>query len=183
MKSNSLVRNIVYVAVGAALITVCSWISLPVFLVPFTLQTFAVCLITALLGWRMGLEAVVVYILLGVVGLPVFSGFRGGVGALLGMTGGYIVGFLFTALVVGIAADRLGRKIPVLAVSMVVGLLLCYAFGTIWFVRVYTSSKGPITFLSALGMCVFPYLIPDAVKIALAVFLTRKLRRALFKDV
>ena len=181
MKERKLIRNLVYVALGAALITVCSWISIPM-TIPFTLQTFAVCLIAALLGWRNGLEAVVVYILLGAVGLPVFSGFKGGIGALLGMTGGYIVGFLFTALVVGLAADRLGRKIPALAVSMVLGILLCYAFGTVWFVRVYTAGKGPITFLSALGMCVFPYLIPDAVKIALAVFLTGRLRRAIFKD-
>ena len=125
MKERKLIRNLVYVALGAALITVCSWISIPM-TIPFTLQTFAVCLIAALLGWRNGLEAVVVYILLGAVGLPVFSGFKGGIGALLGMTGGYIVGFLFTALVVGLAADRLGRKIPALAVSMVLGILLCY---------------------------------------------------------
>ncbi len=181
MKEYKLVRNLVYVAVGAALLAVCSWISVPT-PIPFTLQTFAVCLIAALLGWRLGLEALVVYILLGAVGLPVFSGFKSGVGALLGVTGGYIVGFLFTALVVGLAADRLGRKPLVLAVSMALGVLLCYAFGTVWFVRVYTASKGAISFLSALSMCVFPYLLPDAVKIALAVFLTRRLRRAIFKE-
>ena len=83
MKERKLIRNLVYVALGAALITVCSWISIPM-TIPFTLQTFAVCLIAALLGWRNGLEAVVVYILLGAVGLPVFSGFKGGIGALLG---------------------------------------------------------------------------------------------------
>ncbi len=181
MKEYKLIRNLVYVAVGAALLTVCSWISVPT-PIPFTLQTFAVCLLAALLGWRLGLEALVVYILLGAVGLPVFSGFKSGVGALLGVTGGYIVGFLFTALVVGLAADRLGRRPLVLAVSMALGVLLCYAFGTVWFVRVYTADKGPISFLSALTTCVFPYLLPDAAKIALAVFLTRRLRRAIFKD-
>ncbi len=181
MNKNPLVRNLVYVAVGAALITVCSWLSIPT-PIPFTLQTFAVCLIAALLGWRLGLEALVVYILLAAVGLPVLSGFRGGIGALLGVTGGYLIGFFFTALVVGLAADRFGRKLPVLAVSMAVGLLLCYAFGTVWFVRVYTSGSGPVSFLSALGTCVLPYLLPDAAKIALAVFLTRRLRKAIFKD-
>lgn len=182
MKESSFIRTLVYVAVGAALLAVCSWISIPM-PIPFTMQTFAVCLIAALLGWRLGLEALVVYILLGAVGLPVFSGFRGGFGVLLGVTGGYIVGFLFTALVVGLAAERFGRKIPVLVVSMALGVLLCYAFGTVWFVRVYTADKGPISFLAALSTCVFPYLLPDAAKIALAVFLTRRLRRAIWKDV
>jgi biotin transport system substrate-specific component len=182
MKGSSFIRRLVYVAVGAALLAVCSWISIPM-PIPFTMQTFAVCLIAALLGWRLGLEALVVYILLGAVGLPVFSGFRGGFGVLLGVTGGYIVGFLFTALVVGLAAERFGRKIPVLAVSMVLGVLLCYAFGTVWFVRVDAADKGPISFLAALSTCVFPYLLPDAAKIALAVFLTRRLRRAIWKDV
>ena len=181
MRENKLVRNLVYVAVGAALLTVCAWISVPT-PIPFTLQTFAVCLIAALLGWRLGLEALLVYVLLGAVGLPVFSGFKSGFGVLLGVTGGYLIGFFFTALVVGLAAEKLGRKPLVLAVSMALGVLLCYAFGTVWFVRVYTADKGPVSFLSALTTCVFPYLLPDAAKIALAVFLTRRLRRAIFKD-
>ena len=181
MRENKLVRNLVYVAVGAALLTVCAWISVPT-PIPFTLQTFAVCLLAALLGWRLGLEALLVYVLLGAVGLPVFSGFKSGFGVLLGVTGGYLIGFFFTALVVGLAAEKLGRKPLVLAVSMALGVLLCYAFGTVWFVRVYTADKGPVSFLSALTTCVFPYLLPDAAKIALAVFLTRRLRRAIFKD-
>ena len=90
-------KDLSYIAMGVALIAVCSWISIPL-PVPITLQTFAICLITAVLGLRLGLWAVVVYILLGAAGLPVFSGFRSGIGTLLGTTGGDIIGFVFTAL-------------------------------------------------------------------------------------
>ena len=166
--------DLAIMAMGIALITVCSWISIPL-TVPFTLQTFAVCLIAALFGFRRGLGAVGCYILLGAVGAPVFAGFKGGFGALLGVTGGYIVGFLFTALVVGLAAERRGRKLKVLIPAMIVGILLCYAFGTAWFVLLYAKNTGPISVATALGWCVLPYLLPDAVKIALAALLTGRL--------
>ncbi len=167
-------REVALIGMGAALIAVCSWIAVPT-AIPFTLQTFAVCLVTALFGWKMGLWTVAVYLLLGAVGAPVFSGFKGGLAALLGTTGGYLVGFLFTALVVGISVDRFGRKLPVLIISMALGILLCYTFGTAWFVLVYTRSKGSISVGTALAWCVLPYLLPDAVKIALASFLTGRL--------
>ncbi|MBQ9210554.1 MAG: biotin transporter BioY [Clostridia bacterium] len=167
-------REITYVALSIALIAVCSWISIPM-TIPFTLQTFAVCLVTGLLGLKLGLWSVGGYILLGAIGVPVFSGFRGGLGALLGTTGGYIVGFLFTALAVGLAVRRFGRKLWPLILSMVVGILLCYAFGTAWFMIVYARATGPISLGTALGWCVFPYLIPDAVKLTLAALLTLRL--------
>ena len=176
MKSKIPVREMALAAMGAALIALCSWISIPApGGVPFTLQTFAVCLLTALYGWKLGLCTVAVYLLLGAAGVPVFSGFKGGIGALLGTTGGYLAGFLFTALTVGVAVDRFGRKLPVLIASMALGILLCYAFGTAWFVLVYTRSSGPIGVGTALGWCVLPYLLPDAVKIALAALLNRRL--------
>ena len=121
--------------------------------------------------------AVLVYILMGAVGLPVFSGFAGGLGKLLGMTGGYIVGFLVSALLMWAMEALFGSKKWVLPVSMVVGLIACYAFGTAWFMVVYTSSKGAITLGAVLGMCVIPYIIPDAVKIAVALLLTKALKR------
>ena len=121
------------------------------------------------------------YILLGAVGIPVFSGFRGGPGALLGTTGGYIVGFLFTALTVGMAVQRKGRKLPVLVLSMAAGILLCYTFGTAWFMLVYSRGTGPISLGTALGWCVLPYLIPDGVKVVLAALLTRRLHPLIFR--
>lgn len=172
-------RDLSYIAIGAALIAICSWLSIP-FTVPFTLQSFAVCLLAALLGWKHGLLAVLVYMLLGAAGLPVFSGFRAGLGVLLGATGGYIAGFLLTALVIGLVAQRWpGKSLP-LAAAMLLGMLLCYTCGTLWFVIVYTQSSGPIGVWGALSLCVFPFLIPDTLKCALALFLAQRLRPILF---
>ena len=173
-------KELAYASLGAALIAVCSWISVPA-AVPFTLQTFAVCLVTALLGLRCGLLAVAGYILLGAAGLPVFSGFRGGAGALLGTTGGYIVGFLFTAAAVGLSVRRFGRALPALFLSMALGILLCYTFGTAWFMLVYSAQKGPVSLGTALGWCVLPFLIPDGIKAALAAVLSRRLYPLIMK--
>ena len=168
--------DMVYIALFACLMAICSWISVPGE-VPFTLQTMGVFLAIGLLGGKRGTLAVLVYILMGTVGLPVFSGFTGGIGKLVGVTGGYIVGFLASALVMWAMEALLGRKKWVLALSMVVGLLICYAFGTAWFMVLYTSSKGAITLGAVLGMCVIPYIIPDAIKIAVALLLTNILKR------
>ena len=175
-------RDMAIIAMGVALITVCSWISVPS-AIPFTMQTFAVCLVAAVFGLRHGVWTVACYILLGAVGAPVFSGFRGGIAALLGTTGGYIVGFLFTSLTVGFAVKKLGCSLFVLAASMAVGILVCYAFGTAWFMTVYARETGPIGLGTALGWCVFPYLLPDAIKIALASVLTRRLYPVFYHEV
>ncbi len=174
MKNTIPIRELALIAMGAALIAICSWVAIPA-AIPFTLQTFAVCLVTALFGLRTGLWTVTVYLLLGAVGAPVFSGFQGGIAALLGTTGGYLIGFLFTALIVGLAVESLGRKPLVLFAAMAVGILACYVFGTAWFVLVYARKSGPIGVGTALAWCVLPYLLPDAAKIALATLLTGRL--------
>lgn len=163
--------DIVYIGLFAALIAVCAWISIPM-TVSFTLQTCAVCLTAGLLGWKRGTLTVLVYILLGMVGLPVFTGFKSGIAAVTGPTGGYIVGFIFTALIVGLAADRLGKKLWVNILFMAIGILVCYLFGTVWFMIAYK-----VTFVSALTTCVIPFLIPDAVKIAVAAILVNRLKK------
>lgn len=169
-----------YALIGqaAALMAICSWISIPA-AVPFTMQTFAVFLTVGLLGGKRGTVAVLVYLLLGAVGLPVFSGFSGGLGHLMGPTGGYMIGFIATALVMWGMEKFMGNSTKVLVVSMVAGLLVCYAFGTAWFIVVYSRSSGAIGVGAALSMCVIPYIIPDALKIALATLLTRRLKRHL----
>lgn len=175
MRQNTLpLRELTAIGLSAALLSLCAWIAVPL-AVPFTLQTFAVCLTAALLGRRGGVLAVAVYLALGAVGLPVFSGFRGGLGALFGVTGGYLVGFLLTALVVGAAAERWGRRLRTLIPAMLLGLALCYAFGTAWFVLLYTRSTGPMAVGAALGLCVLPYLPADAVKLGLAALLAERL--------
>lgn len=163
--------DIVYIGIFAALIAVCAWIAIPL-TVSITLQTFGVCLCAGLLGWKRAVPAVAVYILLGVVGLPVFTGFKGGISAVTGPTGGYIVGFIFTALIVGLASDLIGKKIWQNAVFMAIGVLVCYAFGTVWFVIAYKVSIP-----SAVATCVLPFLPADAVKIAVAAVLVNRLKR------
>lgn len=162
-------------AVMAAIIAVCSWITIPA-AIPFTMQSFGVFLAVGLLGGRRGSLAVLIYLLLGAVGLPVFSGFRGGLFHLAGPTGGYLIGFMIAALLMWAVENFAGRGVRTLAASMVLGLLVCYAFGTAWFMIVYSKSAGPVSAGAALSMCVMPFIIPDIFKIGLASYLTVKLR-------
>ncbi len=171
------ILNLAYIAMGAALIALCAWITIPIGPVPFTMQTFAVITVAGIFGWKRGTISVLVYIALGALGAPVFSGFKGGLGALAGVTGGYIVGFIFTALIVGLISERTKKIVP-LALGMLVGILCgCYAFGTVWFMVVYTRSTGAIGLISILSKCVFPYILPDIIKIALGILLTKRLHK------
>ncbi len=169
-------KDLALCALFAALIAVCAWISIPA-TVPFTLQTFAIFAALGLLGGKRGTVAVAVYLLLGAIGVPVFAGFQGGIGALLGTTGGYLLGFLLTALIEWGMEARFGSKTGVFLLSAALGMLVCYAFGTAWYLVVYARTKGAISLATALGWCVVPFLIPDAVKIALAVLLRGRLKR------
>ena len=165
--------DMVYIAVFAVLIAICSWISIPT-TVPFTLQTFAVFMAVGVLGGKRGSLSVLIYILLGAVGIPVFAGFSGGFGILLGSTGGYIIGFLFSALLMWGMEALLGKKTWVLGLSMVLGLIVCYAIGTVWFMAVYTKNSGPVGLAAVLSWCVIPFIIPDLIKIALALVLSKR---------
>ena len=168
------ITDMTLIAVFAALIAVCSQITIPA-AVPFTLQTFAVFIAGGMLGLKRGTLSVIIYILLGAVGVPVFSGFKGGAAVLTGPTGGYIIGFIATAALVGFFYDRIGSKLWSMAVSMLLGLAVCYVFGTLWFVVIYSSTKGSMDILTALGICVFPFLVFDAIKIAAAAVLVNRL--------
>ncbi len=178
--------DMAYIAVFTVLIAICSWISIPT-VIPFTLQTFAVFLSIAVLGGRRGTLAVTLYVLLGAIGVPVFAEFTGGLGIILRNTGGYIIGFIFSALVMWLMESIFIKKLHVKhtlviqAVSMVLGLLACYAAGTVWFMFVYMKDAGPVGLTTVLGWCVIPFIIPDAVKIALALMLGNILRKPLGK--
>ena len=169
--------DMAYIGLFAVVIAICSWISIPT-VVPFTLQTFAVFLAVAVLGGKRGTLSVIVYVLLGAVGLPVFSGFKGGIGVLLNTTGGYIIGFIFSALLMWAFEKAFGKKAWALILSMILALALCYAFGTIWFMIVYANNVGAVGLSAVLGWRVIPFVIPDLIKIALAFILSIRISRS-----
>ena len=176
-------KELVVTALMSVVIAVCSWISIPIGSVPFTLQTFAVFCAMLILGGKKGTFAVLVYILLGAVGIPVFAGFTGGIGIILGTTGGYIVGFLILGLLYwlidSIAKDDLFSKnnLIIKIIALVIGLLLCYAFGTVWFMQVYAKQAEAIDLKTALEWCVIPFLIPDIAKLVIAVIVSENVKK------
>ena len=179
LKEKLSARELAFAGMGAALMAASAWISVPSLLpsmVPFTMQTFGVCLIGAVLGLRLGLRSVCGYILLGAVGVPVFSLFRGGLTVLAGPTGGYIIGFVFTVLAVGAVSDWVEGRFWPTVLSMAVGTVLCYAFGTAWFMVVYTKANGAVGLGTVLSWCVFPFILPDLVKLALALTIARRVQ-------
>lgn len=167
--------DMVYIGIFTVLIAICSWISIPA-AVPFTLQTFGVFMAVEVLGGKRGTMAVLVYILMGAVGIPVFAGFQGGIGVIFNTTGGYIVGFLCSALIMWAAESLFGKKPLVRLLSMAAGLIACYVLGTIWFMVVYGRTTGAVGLMTVLGWCVIPFIIPDLVKIGLAYVISRKIR-------
>ncbi len=174
-KSHKAILDMVYTAMFAAAICVCSTLlSVDIGKVPVTMQTFAICLTAAMLGWKRGTMSVIVFILLGAIGLPVFANGSGGLEVLAGSTGGYIIGFIFTALIVGTVADKFDRKLVPLVISMAVGILVCYVFGTPWFMFV-----TKLDFVTSLGYCVTPFLIFDAIKIVLATVIVNRLSKVI----
>lgn len=166
--------DLVYIALGTVLISICAWTSIPA-TVPFTMQTFAMFFVLSALGGRRGTITIIVYILLGAVGVPVFSNFGSGVGVLFGKTGGYIVGFIFVGLLYWLIVHLLGKKLWVEILALIIGLAVCYAFGTVWFINIYTKANGGVAIATVLTWCVIPFIIPDLIKLGLALTLARRL--------
>lgn len=172
-KNHKKIIRIVSSAMFAAFIAVCGFVTIKLpTLVPITLQTAGVCITAALLGPVGSVISVAVYIALGAIGLPVFSGFSGGIGHIAGATGGFIVGFLPAAFLTGLLSKRIGRGFFGLAASMAAGVIVCYAVGCLWYVIVTESSLE-----SAFLACVLPFLIPDALKILLSSAVCLKVRK------
>ncbi len=170
--------DMAYIGLFVGLMAICSWISIPT-AIPFTMQTFAVFLAVMILGGKRGTLAIVVYLLLGLVGVPVFAGFSAGPGVLFGTTGGYLIGFVFSGLLMWLMERIADRKVWVQMLSMLLGMVTYYIIGTIWFMVVYGNTNGPVSLLTALGWCVFPFVIPDLVKAALALGFGNALRKPL----
>ena len=175
--SMSKTYDLVLAAISAALITICSWISLNIMDIPFTLQTFGILLVLFTTGGKRGSISILIYILLGLVGVPVFAGFKSGPAALIGPTGGFIVGFLAAGLVYWLVDSRWFKDMKKksrtsrLVFSVIEGLIvevILYSVGVSWFMFVYTRNTGAIGIGSVLTLCVIPFLVPDAVKLAIA---------------
>ena len=149
-------------------------IILPISPVPISLGTLAIYFAIIVLGRKQGFLSILLYILLGLVGLPVFTGFTGGVGKLLGPTGGYIIGYLFMALICGFFTDKwYGRFFPTF-IGMLLGTAVCYGFGTLWL-----AYQSNLSISAAFAAAVLPFLPTDLLKILIAVFLGRQVRRRL----
>lgn len=145
-------------------------IPLPFSPVPISLTNFAIFLAIFVLGMKSGTISFIIYLLLGAIGVPVFSSFRGGLQVLAGPTGGYLIGFIFLALIMGFALDHFNRKLVPTIIGMIIGMVVCYAFGTVWLAKLLSLS-----FKEGLMMGVIPYLAGDAAKIIIAAIVGPKL--------
>lgn len=168
-------RDITQIGLAAALIAILAQISIPMPAgVPMTLQTFAIPFVAIILGSKKGTIAAVIYVLLGAVGLPVFAGFKGGLGIVLGLTGGFIVSFPIMAFLAGLGLE-MGGTVKLYA-GLVAGAVINYIIGTCWFVVAAHS-----TFAAAFAACVLPFIPTAIIKIILAGIIGKKVRELLIK--
>lgn len=170
------VRNMAQCALFSALLTLCAWISIPTGDIAFTFQTFGVFLTLGLLGGKRGTAAIWVYLCMGAIGLPVFTGFRGGLGVLMGATGGYIAGFLALGLVFWLVTALFPGKTWANTLGFLLGLVCCYALGTGWFYFTWLQEGSSLSLGLILAKCVLPYLLPDVIKLWLALVLTKRIK-------
>lgn len=172
MKTN--VRPLIYVSFCAAIIAVLAQITIPLPLVPITGQTLAIGLVVTILGKKLGTQAVGLYILLGAIGLPVFTAFSGGLGIIFGPTGGYIIGFLPTALVIGMYFERFGYTFTHAVVANVIGMFVTLAFGAVW-LKVIADLSWQAALLSG----VVPFLVTGVLKAVMAASIGLVVKRRL----
>ena len=166
--------DITLIALMAAVICVCSWITVPIGAVPFTLQTFGVFLALRFLGGKKGTAAIIIYLLLGAAGLPVFSNFGAGVGKILGPTGGYMLGFIFSGITVILLEkfDTQNKYLRIITDS--IALFGCYTLGTAWF-YLFIGKQSGMSIYAVLSACVIPFILPDIAKIAAAEIISLKM--------
>ncbi len=166
------VKNMALCGMFAALLALCAWLFFPLGDVAITLQTFGIFLCLGVLGGKRGTLVILVYLLLGAVGVPVFSGFRGGAGVLLSTTGGYLTGFLMCGLVYWLLTALFPRG---QLIAMAAGLLACYCFGSAWYYHVYTAGGSTATAGFIIIKCILPYLLPDTLKLIFAWRLSKRI--------
>lgn len=175
--------DMVLCAMCAAITCVLAPISVPIGPIPISLCTFAVMLAGVLLGAKLGFVSQLIYVLLGAVGLPVFAGYTAGLAKIAGVTGGYIVGYPFLALVIGLIYGKFGRgcadvkrKVLWMFIGMIAGTAVLYAIGTVWYCVL--SGNGVI---AALGACVIPFLPGDFLKMVVVAIVSVPVEKALNK--
>ncbi|MDD3414107.1 MAG: biotin transporter BioY [Lachnospiraceae bacterium] len=170
------ISNLTLIGLMAAVTCVLGPLSIPIGPVPITFTNLAIYLTVILLGWKKGTISYIIYLLIGLVGIPVFSGFTGGPGKLFGPTGGYLIGFAFMALISGIFVDKFKGKIGFYVVGMVLGIAVTYLFGTAWL-----AYQASMSFTAALGAGVIPFIPGDLVKIVIAVIIGPIIRKRIVK--
>ena len=180
-QNHNSIRKLVLLALFAAIMCVLSPFTLPTGIVPISLATFALYLTSAIIG-KWSAASVAVYIALGAVGLPVFSGAAGGIEKLVGPTGGYIIGYLPCAFIAGLIIDKFEDKKWAYPLGMALGTVVLYALGTAWFIYVMGQKGTPYTLGAALMACVVPFLIGDAIKIIASTLIGISVRKALGKQ-
>ncbi|MBQ7500978.1 MAG: biotin transporter BioY [Clostridia bacterium] len=165
-------------AMFTALICICSWITVPLWGIPITLQVFAVSTALLTAGGKTGTLSIIIYVILGAVGLPVYSGFGGGFGVLFGPTGGYIFGFILTGAVYALAeAIFKNPSAAAKVLFLAAGLIICYAFGTAQFYIICVKNGYETEIMPILLKCVFPFIIPDFIKILFALRFSALLKK------
>ncbi len=167
----------VRISLCVALTVVLSWIAIP-FTPPLTLQLLAISLTLFLLGGLAGIITVTVYLLMGAIGLPVFSGFVGGIGHIASATGGYLFGFLLYCVTYAALSRIFGGEGRRRLIYSALGLLILYLTGSVWYNAVYISA-GISGYLTSLITTVVPFILPDILKIAVAYTVSGRLSAAL----
>ncbi len=180
MKTKINLKNYIFIALFSAIISVCAFVTIPS-PIPFTLQTLGVFCALTVLGGKQGFICIILYIFSGIIGLPVFAGFSGGIGYLAGATGGFIFGFVFTAIIYGVITHIFGNSSKSKAVGLFSGLLACYVSGAAWYTVFFLKDLSFEGFSTTLMICVVPFIIPDLIKIAVAILISKKLSSVNFQ--
>lgn len=167
-------QKIALTGILAAIICLLAPLSLPTGAVPISLATFAIYIIACTVKVKNSVSAVIIYILLGAIGLPVFSSFRGGFHVIAGVTGGYIIGYIPCTIIIGILTEKFEKRKWIYPASMVLGSLVCYLIGTLWYMR---QAESGLT--AALAVCVVPFIVGDIIKISAASAIGITLRKRL----
>lgn len=176
VRKNKKLHILTQTAIITAITCVLAPMSIPIGSVPISLTNLVIYLSLYLVGWKLSAVSVLIYMLMGLVGLPVFSGFTGGVGKLLGPTGGYIAGFIPMAILSGLVIEKC-RNRGVQFLGLAFGSAVCYALGTAWYCY---ETQAPLG--AALGMCVFPFIPVDLIKIIMVMLMAPPIKKRLMKS-